>query len=443
MAVILLLPGAGSPRTEEAERLAAEAVRLAEDQPEAGLSQARKALALTSDFEPTAFVKAGRKGEVVEDAYLEGRREFRRHRARLYGALGECLARAGRHEQAVRYLRRALDLGGGDPNAGARLSRSLLALGRGRTALDTLLAGGAARLGPEALALAEQAADAIGLASLQAEIDRARLQALGVVPRVEYRDGPFRLPDGARLPTGAPLRFDGDGMALAYVAEASCRSCSADLEALTRVVPKGVRVVVTPALPDHDQVLRQTLGLYGYDWPLLVAKGIAASLGVSPPSVLVVARHGWVGAVSRPPLETTVPPVVEVLGRMDVRETVPRPAWNRRPASRPPAAEGPGLLPEGLAPGEDDPPPADFAEAVAAYRTGRAAKALRLLESIEARGDGWLLPPEARLDRALCLAALGRRDEARRLLLRTGDSRFQEAVDRALESVGTPPVRSK
>ena len=65
------------------------------------------------------------------------------------------------------------------------------------------------------------------------------------------------------------------------------------------------------------------------------------------------------------------------------------------------------------------------------------AEALRLFEGLEARGDGWLLPPEARLDRALCLAALGRRDEARRLLLKTGDSRFQEGLDRALEKVGT------
>jgi hypothetical protein len=81
--------------------------------------------------------------------------------------------------------------------------------------------------------------------------------------------------------------------------------------------------------------------------------------------------------------------------------------------------------------------------AVEAYRAGRHADALRLFEALEAKGDGWLLPPEARLDRALCLAALGRRDEARRLLLHTGDSRFQEDVDRALERVGSAPARAK
>ena len=100
----------------------------------------------------------------------------------------------------------------------------------------------------------------------------------------------------------------------------------------------------------------------------------------------------------------------------------------------------PGLLPEGLAPGEDVPEPEAFAAAVTAYREGRYRDALRGFEEVEARGDGWLLPPEGRLNRALCLAGLGQRDQARRLLLKTGDSRFQEAVDRALEKVaaGSP-----
>jgi hypothetical protein len=41
------------------------------------------------------------------------------------------------------------------------------------------------------------------------------------------------------------------------------------------------------------------------------------------------------------------------------------------------------------------------------------------------------------MDRALAIAGMGRRDEARRMLLHIGDSRFQEAVDRALEKVGS------
>jgi hypothetical protein len=52
-----------------------------------------------------------------------------------------------------------------------------------------------------------------------------------------------------------------------------------------------------------------------------------------------------------------------------------------------------------------------------------------------------LLPPEARLNRSLCLLGLGRREDARLMLLKTGDSRFQEDVDRTLERAGTPAKR--
>src|SRR5947209_1919887 len=97
--------------TDEAERLAAEAVRIATAQPQQALAQARKALALTAEFEPTAFVKAGRRGEVVEDAYLAAREEYRRHRARLYQAFGEMLLQQGQAVAASRYLRRAVLLG--------------------------------------------------------------------------------------------------------------------------------------------------------------------------------------------------------------------------------------------------------------------------------------------------------------------------------------------
>jgi hypothetical protein len=72
-----------------------------------------------------------------------------------------------------------------------------------------------------------------------------------------------------------------------------------------------------------------------------------------------------------------------------------------------------------------------------AYKAGRGLEAIRFLDSLENKGDGWLLPPEARFDRALGLAAVGQREAARKLLLRIGDSRFQDAVDRALERVGS------
>ncbi len=54
------------------------------------VADARKALSLTADFEPTAFVKPGRKGEVVEDEYVAARSDYRRHRAqtlRRHGAV--------------------------------------------------------------------------------------------------------------------------------------------------------------------------------------------------------------------------------------------------------------------------------------------------------------------------------------------------------------------
>jgi len=121
-----------------------------------------------------------------------------------------------------------------------------------------------------------------------------------------------------------------------------------------------------------------------------------------------------------------------------VQETVPRPSWNRRPVDRSPLPPPPALLPEGIAPGEDAPAPPEFDAAVAAYRAGKAAEAQRLFDVLEAKGDGWLLPPEARLDRALCLARAGQRDAARRILLRTGDSRFEEKVDQLLEAVAEP-----
>lgn len=441
MAGVAALAAAG-PSLEEAERLADEAVRRVAEQPEASLGQARKALALTADFEPTAFVNPGRKGEVVEDAYVAARGDYRRHRAHLYDAVGQCLARAGREDAAVRYLRRAAVL---DPMGAShvRLARSLVAIGRGRPALDALLAQGANGIGVEALEVGQRAADTAGLPSLQVEIDRVRLLALPTTPRVEYRDGPLSLPEKTRLSTGALLRFDAETPILIYVAEPSCASCSADLESLKRLAPPGARVALLAQTPDHDQALRGAVSLYRYDWPFLVGPGIAGALSLSGPSLLVVARRGFCAAVVQPPLAITLPGVLEVFAHADVHESVPRGAWNRRPVDRKPTAPPPGLLEQGLAPGEDELAPPEFRAAVEAYAARRFAEALRLFETLEARGDGWLLPPEARLDRALCLAGLGRREEARRLLLRTGDSRFQDAVDRALEDVSSGATRGR
>ena len=431
VALLLFAPPSAAP--PEAERLASEAVRRSERPPEAALAEARRALALTAEFDPTAFVGMGRKGEVVEDEFVRARNEYRRHRAGLYDAVGQCLARLGRHVEARRYFGRAVLLES-TPERVTRLARELLVEGRARAALARIAAQSASGgLSPEAVALLEEAADATGVPSAQAEIDRARLSA---VKGIEVRDGPLRLPPEARLSTGGPLRFE-DGLTVLYIADASCRTCTGDLEALKRALPSGTRVVMVPPAPDQDIALRQVLSLYRYEWPVLVGKGSAQALAAKPVAALVVARAGWVSAVVRPPFSDSLTAAIKLLSRTDVTESVPRARWNNGPVERAPEAPPPALTPEGLAPGEDLPAPGAFVAAVDAYRAGRALEALRFLEAVEGKADGWLLPPEARFDRALCLAALGQREAARKLLLRIGDSRFQDAVDRALERVGS------
>jgi len=419
----------------KAEAWAAEAIQLLDSSPERALARAREALALTSDFDPTVFVEVGRRGELVEDAFVKARSGYRRHRAKLYAAVGSTLDRLEEHASAERYLRRANDL---HPEGPYRLvlGRSLVALGRGGEALALVLSRELDNLSEEAIAVANAAADSADLASLQAEIDRARLLLLETEPAPEHRGGPFELPRQARLSTGAPLALD-ERLTLLYVAQASCRTCSADLEELKSLSPPEARIVMLPEDSDKDQALRQVMRLYRYDWPMLFKIDVARTLAVKAPVLLVVGRGGWSNAVVRPPFARTLAPVLDCLARSDLSETLPRASWNRRPPERPDPPARPGLLEDGLAPGEDEPAPEEFVKAVSAYRAGRYSAALKLFDSLAARGDGWLLPPEARLDRALCLAGLGRREEARKLLLRTGDSRFQEAVDRTLERVGS------
>lgn len=426
--------GASPPSTvERADKLAGDAVEAAATDPARGLAIANQALALTRDFDPTAFARAGRHGEVVEDVFVAARRAYRAHRARLYEAKGAVLLAAGQPKEAVRYLGRAREL---DPKQEpVRLARALVAEGRGGTALDVLLERMGDSLGREALAAAREAADAAGLASLQAALDRVRIGRLSPDLGVEWREGPLKLPRELRVSTGAPFRLDVPGLTLVYAAETSCRTCSADLEAISDLAPAGARVFVASEDPDSDEALRQAMRLYHFDWPVLFRVSFPRALTLRAPAVLVVGRDGFSAAVARSPFERGLPAVLQVMRRTDLRESLPRPAWTGRPAEIAPLPPGPPLLPEGLAPGEDQPSPPDFEAAVAAYRKGRFAEALRGFRKVAARDDGWLLPPEARLDEALSLAGLGRKQEARRILLRIGDSRFQDGVDRALERV--------
>ncbi len=421
--------------TEEAVALVQEARELAPRDPAGALQKARRALALTAEFVPTEYVTAGRKGEVVEDEFKAARDEYQRHRALLYEAVGSVLAQQGQPLAASRYQPRAFLLDP-TPARGLALARSLNELGRGREALRTVqkAIAGLAGLMPEAAEVIVRAADVAGLPSAQAEIDRGRLAAV-VGTEVTLKEGPLDLPPGVRLSTNPVFRLDDAAINVVYAAEASCRSCSADLEELARQLPKGVRVLTLPPGDDQDKALRQVLNLYRRPWPLLLGRDLAGRLALPPRSLLIVARNGWTLAVVKAPFGNALGLALAAVARKDVEETLPRANWNRRPVDRTPLPPQPALLPEGLAPGEDEPLPAEFTAAVAAFRAGRPAEAQKLFDAIEARGDGWLLPPEARLNRALCLARAGQRDSARRILLRTGDSRFEEAIDRLLESV--------
>ncbi|HEV7501895.1 MAG TPA: tetratricopeptide repeat protein, partial [Vicinamibacteria bacterium] len=385
-ALLLLLAAPPSP-VDEAERLAGEATRAAALRPAEAVALARRALAVTAEFDPIAFVHAGRKGEVVEDTFQAARTSYRQHRARLYEAAGIALAAAGRNEAAARHLRRALVLEPTSARASS-LARVLLGLGRGREALELLESPAAGVPNAESIPLFEQAADAAGLPSAQVEIDRARLGALAG-GKIEVREGPLKIPADTRLSTGGPLRLDAAPIVF-YMAAASCRNCSEDLEAVARSVPAGTRVAVVPESADRDIALRQVLQLYHYAWPITLGAGIAPALHLEPGSLLVVGRGGWLPVMVKAPFATTLGPVAALLARNDVPETVPRRAWNLRPPDRTKFTP-PALLPEGLAPGEDDPAPPEFTAAVEAYRAKRFAEALRGFEALGARDDGWLL----------------------------------------------------
>jgi hypothetical protein len=349
--------------------------------------------------------------------------------------VGTLLVQQGQTLAGKRYLGRAFLLDP-RPSRGLALARAQIALGRGREALATVqkAIAGVTSLSPEAAAVIAQAADVARVPSAQAEIDRGRLKAtLG--DAVTLWDAQVVVPPGTELSSTPVFRLADAPINLIYLAEASCRHCSADLAELRRLVPDGVRVLILPEGDDQDAAVRQVLTIYRYPWPLLLGPDLSTTLGLQPRSALVVGRGGWSAAVLKAPFGRELASALAAFERTDVRETVPRPQWNRRPVDRRPLPPPPGLLEDGLAPGEDEPFPPEFTAAVEAYRAGRHREALKAFVALESRGDGWLLPPEARLNRALCLAAMGNRREARRILLRTGDSRFEDAIDETLERV--------
>src|SRR5262249_11174056 len=161
-----------------------------------------------------------------------------------------------------------------------------------------------------------------------------------------------------------------------------CRTCSSDLEEIGRVVPRTARVLALPPGDDQDAALRQVIQLYRRPWPLLLGRDLEARLQLEPRSVLLLARGGWSHALLKAPFGQELATALTVLSRKDVQETVPRPGWNRKPVDRSPLPPPPGLLPENLAPGEDEPFPPEFDQAVAAYRAGRASEAQKLFDAL-------------------------------------------------------------
>jgi hypothetical protein len=382
----------GEATVAQAESLAAEAEGLVASQPKEALVRARKALAMTVAFDPMAFVGTGRKGEVVEDEFQAARQGYRRHRAKLYGAMGEALRASGDAAAASRYLRRASLL---DPHGAALRRAGPGAVGtgprsRGHGRLEKTV--GLGGFPADAIPLVTSAVDTAGWPSAQVEIDRARWKAVSATHRrMARRTAGLSRQDG--LSTNPVFRLDESAITVLYAAETSCRTCSEDLEGLRRAVRPGVRMLAVPEVDGQDHALRQVLQLYRLDWPLLLAPGLAQSLNLPPRTVLVVARGGWAQVLVKPPFMAALTTVLGLFGQTDVQETVPRRGWNRRPVDRRAAAtEQPALLAEGLAPSEDLPAPAEWDAAVAAFRAGKKAEALRLFEALEAKGDGQLLP---------------------------------------------------
>jgi hypothetical protein len=331
-------------------------------------------------------------------------------------------------------LRRALVLDPEGADVGA-LARALVHDGRGSEALDVVVAQATrAGLSPRSLAAVGEAADLAGVASVQAQIDRARLAAIRATPSPSHEQGPVRFGDRLRLSTGALLQFAEASPTVIYVADAGCRSCSADIEDLRRLVPAGVPVLTAPADPTEDRALRQAMALYRVSWPVILGAR-AEAFGTTAPIVWVVGRGGWSSATVVPPLARVLPSVLGVFSRTDVSESRPRPKWNGRAFELRSLVPLPAGSKEGLPAGEDEPAPAEWTRAEEAFRAGRPGEALTLLSALESRGDGWLLSPEARLGRALCLGRLRETEAARRLLRGIGDSRFQDRVDQALESL--------
>ena len=332
-----------APRRSEAERLAQQAVALAAQDPAAALAKARRALALTAEFIPTEYVDAGRKGEVVEDEFKAARDAYKRHRATLYEAVGSVLARQAQPLAASRYQRRAFDSRPDArprprPRALAQRSRPRARGARHGAARDRRSHGPAARGGG-----GDRARGRRRRAAERAGRDRPRTArgdpGLGRSSCGRGRSSCLR---ASRLSTNPVFRLDEAEINVIYAAEASCRSCSADLEELARQVPK--RRARAHAAPGRRPGQRAAPGAGAL--PPAVAAAARAQPRDEPGAASALAadrrarRVDAGGAHARP----SAPRSARRSRRSsasDVQETVPRANWNRRPVDRTPPPKPP------------------------------------------------------------------------------------------------------
>ena len=178
---------------------------------------------------------------MVEDLYVEARKEYRIHRALALPGVRRVPGRGGlRPGPRRRYLGRAVLL---DPAPERRIALArvrLAANARGRRRWSCCCRWP----GRRPPALLEQAVDALGLASAQVEIDRIRFRRCRAWFQWTDRSA---CPRRRALSSGGPLRFEAEPVVL-YVGSSACQTCSADMQALKRAAT-GARVVLWPEDP--------------------------------------------------------------------------------------------------------------------------------------------------------------------------------------------------
>ena len=205
-------------------------------------------------------------------------------------------------------------------------------------------------------------------------------------------------------------------------------------------------MLTLPEADDQDAALRQVLRLYDYPWPLLLGRGLAARSGPGAP-LGAAGRPGEAGRwrCSAPPFGAALAAALAV-ARARRRAGDGAPGRLEPPPGRPqPAAAAPGPARGRPGPGRGRAlsRPSSTA-AVEAYRAGRSAEAHEGLRRARGARATAGCCRRRRASTARCVwRASGSTREARRILLRTGDSRFEDAIDDTLERVAPASRRAR